>query len=84
MRVGKCLSWPAVISAAVLPRRVQIALKPATKGLGMHRIFIRGCGRKQVIADSASERMQVHAWAVWLGANQHHPGFACRTCGTFK
>lgn len=34
---------------------VQIALKPAAKGLGMHGIFMRCEGRKCVIADSASK-----------------------------
>jgi hypothetical protein len=44
-----------------LPRWVQIALKPAAKGLGMEGIFMRGKSRKHVIADSALKRMQVHS-----------------------
>src|SRR5258708_37038448 len=46
-----------------LRRWVQIALKPASKTLGLHRVFIRGQGRKYVIADSAFKRMQVDARA---------------------
>jgi hypothetical protein len=42
-------------------RRVQIALKPASKTLGLHGIFIRGMGPKYVIADSAFKRMEVDA-----------------------
>jgi hypothetical protein len=67
-----------------LPRRVQIALKPAAKVLGMHRIFVGGKGRKHVIADSALKRMQVHARSRRLNAEQHHPGFALRTGGALK
>jgi hypothetical protein len=67
-----------------LPRRVQIALKPAAKVLGMHRIFVGGKGRKHVIADSALKRMQVHARSRRLNADQHHLGFALRTGGALK
>jgi hypothetical protein len=67
-----------------LPRRVQIALKPAAKVLGMHRIFVRGKGRKHVIADSALKRMQVDARSRRLNADQHHLGFALRTGGALK
>jgi hypothetical protein len=42
---------------------VQIALKPASKTLGLHRIFIRGQGLKYVITDSTFKRMQVDARA---------------------
>lgn len=38
-------------------------MKPAAKGPGLHRIFMRGMGRKYAIADSAFKRMQVDAWA---------------------
>jgi hypothetical protein len=48
---------------AGLLRRVQIALKPASKTLGLHGVFIRGKGLKYVIADSAFKRMQVDARA---------------------
>jgi hypothetical protein len=71
-------------AARALRRRVQIALKPASKGLGLHRIFKRGKGRKYVIADSTFKRMQVDAWACWLDAGEHHLGFALRTEGAPK
>jgi len=51
---------------------VQIALKPAAKGLGMHRIFAGGTDRKYVIAESALKPVQVHAWALCLDADEHH------------
>jgi len=35
---------------------VQIALKPASKTLGLHGVFKRGKGRKYLIADSAFKR----------------------------
>jgi hypothetical protein len=63
---------------------VQIAKKPAAKGLGVHGIFMRGKSRKYVIADSALKRIQVDAWAFWLDADEHHPGFAPRTDGALK
>ena len=63
---------------------MQIALKPAAKGLGMERIFMRGKSRKHVIADSALKRIQVHSWAFWFDADEHHPGFALRTGGALK
>ena len=40
---------------------VQIALKPASKTLGIHGVFICGKGLKYVPADSAFKRMQVDA-----------------------
>jgi hypothetical protein len=46
-----------------LPGLVQIALKPASKGLGLHRVFIRGKGCMYVVADSAFKGMQVDARA---------------------
>ena len=63
---------------------MQIALKPAAKGLGMKRIFMRDKSRKHVIADSALKRIQVHSWAFWFDADEHHPGFALRTGGALK
>jgi hypothetical protein len=42
---------------------VQIALKPASKTLGLHRVFIHGQGLKYVITDSTLKRMQVDARA---------------------
>jgi hypothetical protein len=46
-----------------LLRRVQIALKPASKTFGLHRILIRSKGLEYAIADSAFELMQVDARA---------------------
>jgi hypothetical protein len=63
---------------------VQIALKPAAKGLGMQRIFMRGKNPKHVIADGALKRIQVHSWAFWFDADEHHSGFALRTGGALK
>jgi hypothetical protein len=40
-------------------------LKPASKTLGLHAVFIRGKGLKYVIADSAFKRMQVDAPGAW-------------------
>jgi hypothetical protein len=45
---------------------------------------MRGKSRKYVIADSALKRIQVDAWAFWLDADEHHPGFAPRTGGALK
>lgn len=60
-----------------LLRWAQIALKPAA--IGMHGIFMRCECRKCVIADSAAKHVQVHAWAFWLDADEHHLGLAPRT-----
>ena len=62
-----------------LLRWVQIALKPATKTLGLHGVIIRGKSRKYVMADSAFKRMQVDACACWLDTGKHHRGVALRT-----
>jgi hypothetical protein len=62
-----------------LPRWVQIALKPATKTLGLQGGIIRGKGRKYVMADSAFKRMQVDACACWFDTSKHHRGVAPRT-----
>ena len=59
-------------------------MKPAAKGLGIHRIFIGGRGRKDLMADSAFIRMQVDAWACRLDADEHHPGLALRAGGALK
>src|ERR1700723_617256 len=62
---------------AALPRCVQIALKPASKALGLHGGFIGGKGLKYLVADGAFKRMQVDApGASWLDADQHHLGLA--------
>jgi hypothetical protein len=63
---------------------VQIALKPASKTLGLHGVFIRGKGLKYVIAHSAFKRMQVDARACWLDADEHHLGLALRTGGALN
>jgi hypothetical protein len=64
---------------------VQIALKPASKALGLHGVFKRGKARKYLIADSAFKRMQVDApGACWLDANEHHLGLALRTGGALN
>jgi hypothetical protein len=61
---------------------VQIALKPASKGLGLHGVFIRGKGLKYAIADSAFKRVQVDApGACWLDADEHHRSLALRAGG---
>jgi hypothetical protein len=73
-----------LLAQGALRRRVQIALKPASKGLGLHRIFKRRKGRKYVIADSAFKRVQVDAWACRLDAGEHHLGLALRTGGALK
>jgi hypothetical protein len=59
-------------------------LKPATKALGLHRIFIRGKRCKFVLADGTLEPMQVDAWVCWLDANEHHLGLALRADGPLK
>jgi hypothetical protein len=48
---------------AHLLRRVQTALKPASKTLGLHWVFIHGKGLKWAMADSAFKRVQVDARA---------------------
>ena len=58
-------------------------MKPASKALGL-RIFIRGKGRKHLIADSALKRIQVDARASWFGAGEHHLGLALRTGGALN
>ena len=67
-----------------LLRWVQIALKPASKTLGLHVVFIRGKGLKYVIADSAFKRMQVDARACWLDTGEHHRSLALRTSGALN
>jgi hypothetical protein len=59
-------------------------LKPATKSLGMHRIFMRSKGRKHVITDRAFERLQVGPRPYWLDTDEHHLGLAPRTGGTLE
>jgi hypothetical protein len=72
------------VTPAALLRWVQIALKPASKTLGLHGVFIRGKGLKYVIADSAFKRMQVDARARRLDTGEHHRGLAHRTSGTLN
>ena len=64
-----------------LLRWVQIALNPASKILGPHRVLIRGKDLNYLIADSAFKRMQVDARARWLDTGEHHRGLALRTSG---
>jgi hypothetical protein len=60
----------------------KFALKPATKTLGPHGVFICRKGLKYLIADSAFKRMQVDAHgACWLDGDEHHLGLALRTGG---
>ena len=86
-RVGKRLLkrrgfGPASLFEPCLTSVVQIALKPASKGLGLRGVFIRGKGLKYAIADSAFKRMQVDApGACWLDTDEHHRGLALRTGG---
>ena len=67
---------------APLLRRVQVALKPASKTFGSHGVFIRSKGLKYAIADSAFKRLQVDARARQLDTDEHHRGPAFRTGGT--
>jgi hypothetical protein len=82
--IGYCQNSSActreITPGRTLLRWVQIALKPASKALGLHGVFIRGKGLKDLIADSAFKRMQVNAQgACWLDADEHHLGLAPRT-----
>jgi hypothetical protein len=73
---------PADSRRRALLRWVQIALKPASKALGLRGVFKRGKGRNYLMADSAFKRLQVDApGACWLDANEHHLGPALRTGG---
>jgi hypothetical protein len=64
----------------VLLWRAQFTLKPASKALGLHGVFIRGKSLKYSIADSAFKRVQVDApCTCWLDADEHHLGLAPRT-----
>jgi len=87
------ISWRAILrrlikiahlrtQARPLHRRVQFALKPATKTPGPHGVFIRRKGLKYLIADRAFKRMQVDGpGACGLDADEHHLGLALRTGG---
>ena len=67
-----------------LLRWVQIALKPASKTLGPHRVFIRRKGLMHAIADGAFKRVQVDAGACQLDTDEHHRGLALRTSGALN
>ena len=93
--IGPHLSEPAVgtrtsalskvMARCALPWRVQIAEKPASEGLGLRGVFIRGEGLKDLTADSAFKRMQVNVpGACWLDADEHHRGLALRTSGALN
>jgi len=71
-------------SRRALLRRVQIALKPASKTLGLHGVFIRGKGLKYMFTDSAFKRVQVDASAYWRDTGEPHRGLAPRTGGTLN
>ena len=73
---------PPVHARRILLWWVQFALKPATKALGLHGVFIRRKRLKYLIADSAFKRVQVDApGACRLDADEHHLGLALRTGG---
>jgi hypothetical protein len=73
---------PAGSRRPVLLWWVQFALKPATKTLGPHGVFVCRKGLKYLIADSAFKRMQVDAHgACRLDGDEHHLGLALRTGG---
>ena len=59
-------------------------MKPASKGFGLHGIFIRDEGLKFVIADSAFKRMQVDTCVRWHDTGEPHPGLALRTSGALN
>ena len=75
---------PAGSRRHALLRRVQIALKPASKTLGPHRVFIRRKGLMHAIADGAFKRVQVDAGACQLDTDEHHRGLALRTSGALN
>jgi hypothetical protein len=84
-RLNSSITKSAGPRLRALRRWVQIALKPASKTLGLHGVFIRGKGLKYLIADSAFKRMQVDApGACWLDADEHHLGLALRTGGAIN
>jgi hypothetical protein len=79
LQAGFCCSSDTGSRRRPLPRWVQIALKPASKILGPHGIFIRGKGLTYLIAHSTFKRMQIDApGACWLDADEHHLGLALR------
>src|SRR5262245_54077164 len=76
---------PRPETGAPLPWWVQITLKPASEGLGLHGVFMHGEGLKDLIADSTPKRMQVEdPGACWLDADKHHRGRALRTSGALN
>lgn len=50
----------------------------------MHWILVGGTDCKYVIAKGALEPVQVHAWAFWLDADEHHRSLAPRTDGALN
>jgi hypothetical protein len=71
-----------MLSVVARLRWVQIPLKPASKGFGLHRVFIRSKRLKGLIADGASKRMQIEIpRACRLDADKHHRSFASWTGG---
>ena len=59
-------------------------MKPASKTLGLHGVFISGRGLKYMIADSAFKRVHVDARAYWLDTGEPHRGLAFRTSGALN
>jgi hypothetical protein len=75
---------PSRFIGAALLGRMQIALKPTSKTFGLHGIFVRGKGLKEMIAYSAFKRVQVDARAYWRDAGEPHRGPALRTGGALN
>jgi hypothetical protein len=55
MRPSSSHGEVAIHCRRALIRRVQIALKPASKTLGLHRVFVRGKGLEYAIAIAHSD-----------------------------
>jgi hypothetical protein len=64
--------------------RMQLALKPTSKTLGLHGIFVRGKDLKDMIAYSAFKRVQVDARACWRDTGEPHRGLTPRAGGTLN
>src|SRR5258706_13856455 len=71
---------PPVHARRALLWRVQFALKPAPKALGLHGGFIRGKRLKYLISDGAFKRIQVDSpGAGWLTFAGRVPGSPTRS-----
>jgi hypothetical protein len=71
-------------SRRALPRRVQIALEPTSKTLGLHGVFICGKGLEDMFADSAFKRVRVDTRAHRRNTGEPHRGLAPRAGGTLN